>query len=744
MFNFKTLLLTLLFSASGLVAVEHNYPITPNDVADLKNLGPGVNSPESDYTPYITPDEKFLFFQSNRNPSVGPEGDFDLWYAMNKNKDVPGADPLFESSANVGLPVNSESLDGHPTLRKLPSGEFEMYFTSFASAGRPGPPLTNIYYTNWHEGKWSPPVPVAEVNSEYHDRMPSISQDGKYLFFSSDRPGGHGGDDIWYSEWNAETQKWGAPKNVGSINTAESEVTPAIHADGITLYYSSNHPGGVGGTDIYFTQSLARLAREDAPDIAAEGWSKPLNLGKPFNSEFDDEYPTVTASGQRVYFTSNRPEGLGNYDIYRARVPLFARPTQRLSYKGRTYTGKRKRSVDAKLEFASGEIRYKAETAADKNGAYEFKVINQKEYKVEAEAKGYRKISEILDTRTIHESKIIEKDFEFIRDIKLPKTVSLAIEFTGPDGKAVTPKAKYRLVPKDKKLQTLKVKNGEAALQILNTADYKSEEAAITELDGFVLEVQAKKKGLGEINEKREISQLLEGIQGEVPEVLKMSFAFGEKSAAAEPKKEEPKIEPKEEPKEEPVVEVKEETPAKEPGEFALKLVGRVYFATDVKDKFTGDGDAVIKKIYNRWKRNRRARIYVYGHGDSVGEAGYNRRLSKERAQYVKKQLIDMGVPAKKIIAKGLGNRRRLVKRDNSEAKRSKNRRAEVYMFGKVTPKKEQTEEIAKPEAKPEEAAVEKPAAEVKPAPAEQPAAAPAEPATAPAEAVPAPAPAEK
>lgn len=742
--NLRYLLIALAIASASLFAAEPTYPITPNEAADLKNLGSGVNSPEADYTPFIMPDEKFLFFQTNRAPSVGPEGTFDLWYSINKNRDVPGAEPLFETAGNIGLPVNTEDFDGHPSLRKLPSGEFEMYFTSMPSAARPGPALTNIYHALWHEGKWTTPVPVTEINSDFHDRMPSISQDGKYLFFSSDRPGGHGGDDIWFSEWNNETQKWGAPKNAGSINTAHSEVTPSIHADGITLYFSSNHPGGVGGTDIYFSQSLARLAREDAPDIAAEGWSKPLNLGKPFNSQFDDEYPTVIASGERVYFASDRPEGHGSYDIYRARVPLFARPTQRLSYKGRTFTGKNKRPVDAKLEFVSGEIRYQAETTVGKNGAYEFKVINQKEYKVEAEATGYRKISETLDTRPIHESTVIEKDFAFVRDIKLPKTVSLAIEFTGPDGKPVTPKVKYRLVPKDRKLETLKVKNGAATLQILNTADYKSEEAAITELDGFVLEVQAKKKGLGEISEKREIFQLLEDIKGEVPEVLKMRFAFGEQAIAAQPK-EEPKAEPKEEPKEEPAVEVKEETPAKEPGEFALKLVGRVYFASDVKDKFVGDGEAVIKKIYNRWRRNRRARIYIYGHGDSTGEAGYNRRLSKERAQFVKKQLIDMGVPAKKIIAKGLGNRRRLVKHDNSAAKRSKNRRAEVYMFGKAAAKKEPAEVVTEPGAKPAEpVAEEKPAAEVKPAPAEQPAAVPAEPATAPGEAAPATAPGDK
>ncbi|HNL54859.1 MAG TPA: hypothetical protein PKI36_10665, partial [Turneriella sp.] len=143
-------------------AADGKYPVTPGEIADIHNLGAGINTPDSEYTPFITPDERFLFFQSNREGAVGPEGDFDLWYSMNKNAGK-AEDPLFETSANVGLPINSESLDGHPSLRKLPTGEYEMYFSSFSSATRQGPQLTNIYYTVWRGGKWTVPQPVAEL-----------------------------------------------------------------------------------------------------------------------------------------------------------------------------------------------------------------------------------------------------------------------------------------------------------------------------------------------------------------------------------------------------------------------------------------------------------------------------------------------------------------------------------------------------------------------------------------------------
>ena len=86
---------------------------------------------------------------------------------MNKNAEK-GGDPLFEVSGNVGLPVNSENLDGHPSLRRLPTGEFEMYFCSFASPTRPGPALTNIYHTVWKAGKWTGAKAVTEWNYSFH------------------------------------------------------------------------------------------------------------------------------------------------------------------------------------------------------------------------------------------------------------------------------------------------------------------------------------------------------------------------------------------------------------------------------------------------------------------------------------------------------------------------------------------------------------------------------------------------
>ncbi|HRP70931.1 MAG TPA: hypothetical protein PLY93_15520, partial [Turneriella sp.] len=166
--------------------IQTSVPVTPDNQAQLVNVA-GINTPYSEYTPFITADEHFLYFQSNRPGGVASSGDFDLWFSENM---ATNGTPEFKMPVNVDLPVNSAYFDGHPSLRQLPSGEYEMYFCSFAIDDREGPEQTNIYYTIQKNGKWTIPAPVIEVNTEFHDRMPSISQDGRYLYFSSDRPGG--------------------------------------------------------------------------------------------------------------------------------------------------------------------------------------------------------------------------------------------------------------------------------------------------------------------------------------------------------------------------------------------------------------------------------------------------------------------------------------------------------------------------------------------------------------------------
>ena len=151
--------------------------------------------------------------------------------------------------------------------------------------------------------EWSNVEELSFNDDESNTAHPSISVDGKNIYFASDRPGGMGGMDIWMVQRRGD--EWGTPVNMGPmINTDGDEVFPFIHADG-TLYFASSGQMGLGGLDIFYS-SLNE----------SNVWKKPSSLGKPFNTENDDFGFIVDRDKKNGYFSSNRPGGLGEDDIY--------------------------------------------------------------------------------------------------------------------------------------------------------------------------------------------------------------------------------------------------------------------------------------------------------------------------------------------------------------------------------------------------------------------------------------------
>jgi len=165
---------------------------------------------------------------------------------------------------------------------------------------------------------WSAPVNLGPViNSPTGDFFPYISRDGLSLFFTSVTciptpfPGcrpGYGGWDIFVSQRASVNDPWGLAQNLGpEINTASNEMAPALTVDGHTMYFASNKPGGLGGTDIYMSRRHNK--RDDL------GWQVPENLGSGVNTISNDSSPQIfedDATGvTTLYFDSNRPGGLG-------------------------------------------------------------------------------------------------------------------------------------------------------------------------------------------------------------------------------------------------------------------------------------------------------------------------------------------------------------------------------------------------------------------------------------------------
>ncbi|MDY0084263.1 MAG: OmpA family protein, partial [Ignavibacteriaceae bacterium] len=172
----------------------------------------------------------------------------------------------------------------------------------------------DLYISQKVGNKWTYPKNMGDkINSPKWDSQPSICADGKTLYFASAR---NGNMDIYVSLLD-ENGQWQEPKNIGSpINTSKSEMSPFIHPDGRTLYFTSDGHLGMGKNDIFFTRK-----NND------ETWSDPINIGYPINTHNDEGFFIVSASGKTAYYASAQHGGYGHYDLYSFELPVEARPT---------------------------------------------------------------------------------------------------------------------------------------------------------------------------------------------------------------------------------------------------------------------------------------------------------------------------------------------------------------------------------------------------------------------------------
>lgn len=263
----------------------------------IENLGNIMNSPYADYSPVITADQSTMIFTSRRKESTGGKtydgGHFyeDIYISNNVNS-------IWSPAVNIGAPINTE--DNEATVGLSPDGQQILIYKDDNGDG-------NIYSTSLDGDVWSVPVKMnANINSKYWEPSAFISADGQSIYFTSDRPGGFGGRDIYKSEMT-EKADWGKAVNMGSmINTPYDEDAPFIHPDGVTLFFSSNGHNTMGGFDVFYST------------LSDDGskWLAPVNVGYPVNSPDDDIFYVVSADKKKAYYSSFKEGGLGEKDNY--------------------------------------------------------------------------------------------------------------------------------------------------------------------------------------------------------------------------------------------------------------------------------------------------------------------------------------------------------------------------------------------------------------------------------------------
>jgi outer membrane protein OmpA-like peptidoglycan-associated protein/Tol biopolymer transport system component len=281
------------------------------------SAGEGINTLNDEYWPSITADGQTLMFTRQAKPAGGLNSyrsfqeDFYISYMAN--------DGSWRKALNAGAPLNTAQNEGAQTLSS--DGTF-MFFTACDRPGGAG--SCDIYFSSFDDGKWSVPANIGSpVNTRFWESQPSISADGRILFFTSNRSEGFGGKDLWYSIRN-EKGKWTAPVNMGkTVNTESDEMSPFIHFDGRTLYFSSDGRPGMGGFDIYVTR-----LQDDST------WSEPRNLGYPVNTSNDETGLVIESAGQKAYFSSARDNNNGK-DIFYFNLDESFRPDPVAYMKGK-------------------------------------------------------------------------------------------------------------------------------------------------------------------------------------------------------------------------------------------------------------------------------------------------------------------------------------------------------------------------------------------------------------------------
>lgn len=301
----------------GMDAIQHPVPFKP------VNIGSEINTTADEYSPIATADEKTLIFTRQIN------GNEDFYQATKQTNQWQTATYL---SAQINTPTNNE---GSQSISQ--DGKY-LFFTG---CNRPdGLGRCDIYISQKKGDEWGKPFDLSPpVNTSGWESQPSISADGRTLYFVSNRQGGYGGYDIWKS--TLTPKGWGQPENLGAnINTAFNEQSPFIHADNNTLYFCSNGWPGMGNQDLF----VSRLGDDGK-------WGKPENLGYPINTHGDETALTLTANGSTAYFASNNLKGLGGFDIYTFEMPAKLRPNVVTYVKGTVSDAKTKQPLESAVEI---------------------------------------------------------------------------------------------------------------------------------------------------------------------------------------------------------------------------------------------------------------------------------------------------------------------------------------------------------------------------------------------------------
>ncbi|MEO8821535.1 MAG: OmpA family protein [Ginsengibacter sp.] len=357
---------------------DKNYVFAP------QNMGDSINTADLEYFPSLTIDGKKLIFTKRINNKES------FYESDRKNGKWGKAFPLVGKINSPEFNVGAQNISQDGQWLVFTGCNFPEGFGS-----------CDIYISFLAKNGWSEPQNLGRnVNSEFWESTPSLSPDKRDLYFSSNRPGGYGGKDIWVCH-RTETG-WSQPENLGpEINTAGDESTPFIHADNQTLYFnSSGLPGYSEKPDLFVTRKQ--------PDGK---WGKPENLGYPINTIDDEGSMIVDADGKTAYYSSDKFGSKGGLDIYTFELRKDLRPLRTLWAEGKVYDDKTKAGLPSTVILTDVDTRQIiSKLQTDEDGNYLVTIPVGKNYAFNVHRKGYLFYSQNYDMNHVSSDSVFHVD----------------------------------------------------------------------------------------------------------------------------------------------------------------------------------------------------------------------------------------------------------------------------------------------------------------------------------------------
>jgi OmpA-OmpF porin, OOP family len=345
--------------------------------------------------PIIAPNGRTLFFVRPNHPlNLGKE---DIWTSLRQ------PDGTWSKARNMGPPLNNA--DNNYVCSVTPDGNTLLLGNVYHPNGKMTPGISIVHRT---ATGWSIPDSLVIKNFYTHHDIGNyyLANDGRTLMLSLQRDDTHGELDLYVS-FLQEDGEWSVPLNLGpDVNTRRNDRSPYLASDGKTLYFSSEGHGGYGSSDIFFSRRL---------DSTWTNWSRPQNLGRPINSEGEDGFFTITASGDFAYYAS----GQNTYryrDIYRVLLPAEMRPHSVVLVSGKVLNASTGEPVSANIIYdrLPDGVNIGSARSNPANGEYQISLPAGSNYAFRADAKGFVAINDNIDLTQLDRYQEIERDLYLV------------------------------------------------------------------------------------------------------------------------------------------------------------------------------------------------------------------------------------------------------------------------------------------------------------------------------------------